>query len=256
MKEEAGNPRIVLVEDDLPLAETTVEYLQNFGFDVEHIADGVKGAEVAVAGGYDLLLLDLMLPGVDGLEICRRVRASSAAHLPILMLTARGDETDRVVGLELGADDYLTKPFSLRELVARIRAHLRRSSARAVSSSDVVSDRDAMGNKEEIESDGERIEVGSLSVDRRLRTVAQGGESIELTATEFELLWVFVLHPQQVMSREHLLDLVRGREFDVFDRSIDVHISKLRKKLEVNPKKPRLIQTVWGVGYRFVPSGG
>lgn len=252
--------RILLIEDDPLLAETTCEYLQNFGFDVHHEVNGEKGAEIAIQGGFSLILLDLMLPGLDGLEVCRRVRMHPATHdVPILMLTARGDETDRIVGLELGADDYIPKPFSLRELVARIRTNLRRSSVFTsvhASTSPEESSGSSLSEQPQHSKASEQdasLTVGTLWIDDSLRTARLDGVELSLTATEFDLLWIFALHPHQVMTRERLLDQVRGREFDSFDRSIDVHISKLRKKIESHPKKPRWLQTVWGVGYRFLP---
>ncbi len=236
-------PRILLIEDDYPLAETTQQYLEQFGFDVRHEADGEVGLAAMMEERPDILLLDLMLPTIDGLEICRRVRMNPAtAKLPILMLTARGDEADRVAGLELGADDYLSKPYSLRELVARIRAVLRRAASTPETPS---------GTGNHSETKVEKLEIGILTINRLSREVTWRGELVEFTATEFELLWLLASRIGQVLTREQLLDQVRGREFEVFDRSIDVHISKLRKKLEENPKQPKLIRTVWGVGYRM-----
>lgn len=238
-------PHILMIEDDAPLAETTLQYLDQFGFQVSHAADGESGLEALKELQPDLLLLDLMLPGIDGLEICRRVRMEpSTQKLPILMLTARGDEADRVAGLELGADDYLPKPYSLRELVARIRAVLRRIPDHSTSTS-------APSPAGVSSSSQEKLEVGVLSIDRLSHEVLWKNEPVELTVTEFELLWLLASRIGQVLTREQLLDQVRGREFEVFDRSIDVHISKLRKKLEANPKQPKLIRTVWGVGYRM-----
>ncbi|MBK05534.1 MAG: DNA-binding response regulator [Deltaproteobacteria bacterium] len=238
--------QLLLIEDDIALAETTCEYLENFGFSVRHAADGQAGLDAVEAQLPELILLDLMLPHVDGLEICRRLRADDETKsVPILMLTARDDETDRVVGLELGADDYLSKPYSLRELVARIRAILRR--VEMMQSETLDAPKDAPVPSEDI------IHFEHLTINRLSRFVELYEQSIEFTATEFELLWLLATRPGQVLSREQLLDQVRGREFEVFDRSIDVHISKLRKKLEKNPKQPTLIKTVWGVGYRFEP---
>lgn len=242
---------IVLIEDDRPLAETTLQYLKQFGFEVRHAADGELGLKAVATQPPDLILLDLMLPGVDGLEVCRRLRMQPhSAQIPILMLTARGEEVDRVAGLELGADDYMPKPYSLRELVARIRAILRRSTSPGNAQVVSVPSRTEPPSMAPTSSD-EILEVGDLRINRLSRDVVWQEQPIELTATEFELLWLLASRSGQVLTREQLLDQVRGREFEVFDRSIDVHISKLRKKLEKNPKQPRLIRTIWGVGYRM-----
>lgn len=241
-------PRLLLIEDDMPLAQTTQQYLEQFGHEVRHEEDGESGLAAVKANPPELILLDLMLPGVDGLEVCRRLRMDpSTATIPILMLTARGDEADRVAGLELGADDYMPKPYSLRELVARIRAILRRVTQPAPQES-------GAGNGSSTGNSNDVLETGPIHIDRRSREVTHRGNPVELTVTEFELLWLLASRPGQVLTREQLLDQVRGREFEVFDRSIDVHISKLRKKLEANPKQPTLIKTVWGVGYRMDPN--
>lgn len=242
-------PRILLVEDDTILAEHTCQYLENYGFFVQWEDDGNSGLQAARNAHFDLVLLDLMLPGIDGLEICRQIRAHpSTASLPILMLTARGEETDRIVGLEIGADDYLPKPFSLRELVARIRAILRRVQLDA----DTQNSATQTPTQPSINTQ-EALTIGTLSINQITREVLCRHQPIELTASEFDLLWLLANRPYHVWKREQLLDQVRGREFEAFDRSVDVHISKLRKKLERDPKEPTLIQTVWGVGYRFVP---
>ncbi|MCB9638354.1 MAG: response regulator transcription factor [Myxococcales bacterium] len=238
--------RILLIEDDTILAEHTIQYLENFGFFVQWEEEGPAGLQAAKEAPFDVLLLDLMLPGMDGLEICRQLRAEErTSHIPILMLTARGDETDRIVGLEIGADDYLAKPFSLRELVARIRAILRRIQLDQETQSPPPSPLP--------EPSTETLEIGCLQLNQATREAFCRGEPIELTASEFDLLWLLVSRPQHVWKREQLLDEVRGREFEAFDRSVDVHISKLRKKIERDPKNPSMIQTVWGVGYRFLP---
>ncbi len=239
-------PRVLLIEDDMPLAETTQQYLEQFGFEVRHEEDGEKGLIAVHTDPPELILLDLMLPSIDGLEVCRRLRMNPlTASIPILMLTARGDEADRVAGLELGADDYMPKPYSLRELVARMRAILRRVTP--TSTTPETPDRSSGSSSDDV------LNVGGLHIDRLSREATHHGEPVELTVTEFELLWLLASRPGQVLTREQLLDQVRGREFEVFDRSIDVHISKLRKKLESNPKQPTLIKTVWGVGYRMDP---
>jgi DNA-binding response OmpR family regulator len=219
---------VLLVEDDLRLAALTKEYLEGHGIAVVHVADGRRGQDEALGGRYDAVLLDLMLPGKDGLEVCREVRARS--DVPIVVLTARGEEADRVMGLELGADDYLAKPFSPRELLARIRAVVRRARGRAGPARDVV-------------------RVGSLVVDPGARRVALAGREIALTGHEFALLEALARRAGRVLSREQLMELAGGSAEEAFDRSVDVHVSRLRQKLGDDPKRPRLIKTVRGAGY-------
>jgi DNA-binding response OmpR family regulator len=218
----------LLVEDDLRLARLTREYLEGHGVAVQHVSDGARAVEVALAGRFDAVLLDLMLPGRDGLEICRELRSRS--DVPILVLTARGEEADRVMGLELGADDYLAKPFSPRELLARIRAVVRRARGRAGPVAGVV-------------------RVGGLVVDPAARRVTLGGKDVVLTGYEFALLDALARRAGRVLSREQLMELARGSAEEAFDRSIDVHVSRLRQKLGDDPKRPRLIKTVRGAGY-------
>ncbi|HVI93664.1 MAG TPA: response regulator transcription factor [Anaeromyxobacter sp.] len=227
---DASAPSLVvlLVEDDLRLAGLTREYLEGHGVVVEHVADGRRAVEAALGGRFDAVLLDLMLPGKDGLEICRELRARS--DLPILVLTARGEEADRVMGLELGADDYLPKPFSPRELLARIRAVVRRARGRAGPPTAAV-------------------RVGALVVDPAGRRVTLRGKEVLLTAYEFTLLEALARRAGRVLSREQLMELARGSAEEAFDRSIDVHVSRLRQKLGDDPKRPRLIKTVRGAGY-------
>ncbi len=219
---------VLLVEDDLRLASLTKEYLEGHGVAVVHVSDGRRGQDEALTGKYDAVLLDLMLPGRDGMEVCREVRARS--DVPIVVLTARGEEADRVMGLELGADDYLAKPFSPRELLARIRAVVRRAKGRAGPARDVV-------------------RVGALTVDPAARRVTLGGKEIGLTGYEFALLLALARRAGRILSREQLMELARGSAEDAFDRSIDVHVSRLRQKLGDDPKRPRLIKTVRGAGY-------
>jgi two-component system phosphate regulon response regulator OmpR len=190
---------------------------------------------------FDLLVLDLMMPGEDGLSICRRLRGTDDA-IAIIMLTARGDEIDRIVGLELGADDYLPKPFNPRELVARIHAVLRRRGVQPPPGAPAAAE--------------EILRFGPVELNLATRELVRSGATTPLTTGEFALLRVLVAHPRQPMSRDKLMELARGREYDVFDRSIDVQISRLRKLVEDDPAKPRHIQTVWGFGYVFVPDGG
>jgi two-component system OmpR family response regulator len=218
----------LLVEDDLRLARLTREYLEGHGVAVQHVSDGARAVEVALAGRFDAVLLDLMLPGRDGLEVCRELRSRS--DVPILVLTARGEEADRVMGLELGADDYLAKPFSPRELLARIRAVVRRARGRAGPVAGVV-------------------RVGGLVVDPAARRVTLGGKDVVLTGYEFALLDALARRAGRVLSREQLMELARGSAEEAFDRSIDVHVSRLRQKLGDDPKRPRLIKTVRGAGY-------
>jgi len=227
---DVSTPSIVvlLVEDDHRLATLTKEYLEGHGVAVVHVADGKRGQDEALGGRYDAVLLDLMLPGKDGLEVCREIRARS--DVPIIVLTARGEEADRVMGLELGADDYLAKPFSPRELLARIRAIVRRAKGRAGPAKDLV-------------------RVGTLVVDPAARSVRRAGREVALTGYEFTLLEALARRAGRVLSREQLMELARGSAEEAFDRSIDVHVSRLRQKLGDDPKRPRLIKTVRGVGY-------
>ncbi len=219
---------VLLVEDDLRLATLTREYLEGHGVAVVHVADGRRGQEEALSGRYDAVLLDLMLPGRDGLEVCKEVRARS--DVPIVVLTARGEEADRVMGLELGADDYLAKPYSPRELLARIRAVVRRARGRAGPATDAV-------------------KVGGLLVDPAARRVVLDGREIALTGYEFALLLALARRAGRVLAREQLMELAKGSAEEAFDRSVDVHVSRLRQKLGDDPKRPRLIKTVRGAGY-------
>jgi two-component system OmpR family response regulator len=225
---------VLLVEDDLRLASLTKEYLEGHGVAVVHVADGRRGQEEALTGRYDAVLLDLMLPGKDGLEVCREVRARS--DVPIVVLTARGEEADRVMGLELGADDYLAKPFSPRELLARIRAVVRRARGRA-------------GPAREL------VRVGELVVDPGARRVTLAGREVALTGYEFALLDALARRAGRVLSRERLMELARGSAEEAFDRSVDVHVSRLRQKLGDDPRRPRLIKTVRGAGYVLAGEG-
>jgi len=230
-------PRILLIDDDVELSRMLAEYLGEAGFEVDArgtVADGLAFLASA-AGIYDLLILDVMLPDGDGLDLCRRIRAGeagdAAAALPILMLTARGDETDRIVGLELGADDYLPKPFNPRELLARLRAVLRRG---------------------RVEPGGDKIErFGRLEIDHGARKVRIEGEDRELTSHQFALLCVLSDQPGRVLSRDAIMARLAGRDLEAFDRSIDVHISRIRAAIEDDPRKPRRILTVRGTGYVF-----
>ncbi len=219
---------VLLVEDDHRLATLTREYLEGHGVAVVHAADGKRGQEEALSGRYDAVLLDLMLPGKDGLEVCREVRARS--DVPIVVLTARGEEADRVMGLELGADDYLAKPYSPRELLARIRAVVRRAKGKAGPAT-------------------ETVRVGALLIDPASRRVTLDGREVALTGYEFALLHALARRAGRVLAREQLMELAKGSAEDAFDRSVDVHVSRLRQKLGDDPKRPRLIKTVRGAGY-------
>ena len=221
-------PRILLIEDDQRLAEMVTSYLGEAGFAITHAPNGGAGVALAGRGAFDALILDLMLPDMDGLEVCRRVRAG--AETPILMLTARGDAMDRVVGLEMGADDYLPKPFEPRELLARLKAILRRRSG------DTAAD---------------VLRFGRLQIDPGALEVRLDGEPRVLTSHQFALLMVLARHAGRVMSREAIMDLIKHERLEAFDRSIDVHISRIRAAIEDNPKKPRRVITVRGAGYVF-----
>jgi len=232
--------KILVVDDDLRLRQLLERYLTEQGFAVKAV-DGAVAMDKALARElYDLIVLDLMLPGEDGLAICRRLRGAKD-DVAIIMLTAKGDEVDRIVGLELGADDYLPKPFNPRELVARIHAVLRRRAAPP-----------PPGAPSAVE---ETVSFGRVTLNLATRELTRDAVVTPLTTGEFALLSVLVGHPRQPMSRDKLMELARGREYDVFDRSIDVQISRLRKLVEDDPSKPRHIQTVWGFGYVFVPDG-
>jgi len=221
-----------MIDDDEKLVSLTREYLESHGFELAAAHDGNAGVEAALSTKPDLVILDLMLPGKDGLEVCRHLRQSS--RVPILMLTARGDETDRIVGLEMGADDYLSKPFNARELLARIRAILRRSEG------------DTSTEESSI------LRAGSLAVDIGSREVTLRGQRVELTTAEFDILHALASSAGRVLSREQLLQRVHGEGWAAYDRSVDVHISRIRQKIEDDPRRPVLLKTVRGVGYQLV----
>jgi two-component system response regulator CpxR len=222
--------RILVIDDDVELCSLVTEYLEPEGFQVEAVHDGEQGLERALTGDHLLVVLDVMLPKMNGFDVLRRMRATS--RMPVLLLTARGEDVDRIVGLEIGADDYLPKPFNPRELVARIRAILRRTRATEGSPGDV-------------------LRVGNVELNPATRTVLQDGNSVELTSVEFNLLQVLLQEAGQVVSRERLVDSVLGRKFSPFDRSIDMHVSKVRKKLGDTDGGADYIKTVRGVGYIF-----
>ena len=226
--------RILVVEDESTMADVVARYLRRDGHDVRVSADGLGALEVLRAFRPDLVVLDLMLPGLDGLEVCRRIRADGPT--PVIMLTARGDEVDRLVGFGVGADDYVTKPFSPRELAARVQAVLRRAQPQQPS------------------SDGEAsLEFGALTIDPRTREVRNGGRAVPLTAREFDLLYFLASQPRQVFSRDRLLARVWDEATEAEPATVTVHIRRVRAKLEVDPSRPRYLKTVWGVGYKFEP---
>jgi two-component system phosphate regulon response regulator OmpR len=232
--------RILVVDDDQRLRDLLVRYLGEQSFEVRAVPDAQAMDKMLARERYDLLVLDLMLPGEDGLAICRRLRASSPG-LAIVMLTAKGDDVDRIVGLEMGADDYLPKPFNPRELVARINAVLRR--------------RAPAGPPGAPASSSALHRFGNFELNLSTRSLSREGKPVQLTTGEFSVLKVLVEHARNPLSRDKLMELARGREYEVFDRSIDVQISRLRKIVEQDPSHPRHIQTVWGFGYVFVPDG-
>lgn len=220
-------PRILVVDDEPQIVDLLRSYLRRDGFDVDDAGDGEAGLAACAHLRPDLVILDLMLPKVDGREVCRRIRETS--HTPIIMLTARDEETDKLLGLELGADDYITKPFSPREVVARVRAVLRRGSRETV----------------------EMVRAGDLVIDLRAHEVSLEGRRVDLTPTEFRLLETLASHPNQVFTRMQLIDRVQGHAFEGYERTVDAHIKNLRGKVELDPKNPRYILTVYGVGYKF-----
>ena len=234
------SPHILVVDDDREIRDLTARFLRKHGFRVDTAANGREMDSRLDAGRFDLIVLDLMMPGEDGLSICRRLRTERS--IPIVMLTALGEETDRIVGLEMGADDYLPKPFNPRELLARIKAVLRRAAPAAHAA--VVSH--PVGRRL-------RFEGWALDLARR-ELLDPSGTLIPLTAGEFDLLAAFAERPHRVLSRDQLLDLTRGREAGPFDRSVDVQLSRLRRKVEADPGKPSLIKTVRGGGYMFAAS--
>ncbi len=233
--------KILVIDDDMRLRELLRRYLSDQGFAIDAAADAAQMDKALTRENYHLLVLDLMLPGEDGLAICRRLRAAGNTT-PIVMLTAKGDEVDRIVGLEMGADDYLPKPFNPRELLARINAVLRRRPPEEPPGAPSVA--------------AESVSIGAWTFDLAARLLVKDGQATVLTTGEYALLKVLVSHPRQPLSRDKLMDLARGREHEAFDRTIDIQISRLRKLIEEDNSKPRYIQTVWGFGYVFVPDGG
>ena len=231
---ERAIPRILVVDDDVELCELVAEYLTPEGFEVEAVYDGIRGIESALSGEYSLAILDVMLPGMQGFEVLRQIRAKS--RLPVIILTARGEDVDRIVGLEIGADDYLPKPFNPRELAARIQAVLRRSAQNSTTA-------------------GERIILGDVELEESARIARCGNRELELTSLEFDILAIFLKRPGQVVTREDLAKAVLGRELVPLDRSIDVHISNLRKKLGPYADGANRIRNIRRVGYIYAIPG-
>ena len=225
------NERILIVEDDPDIADLLEIHIGDLGYELDREEEGEAGLNRALSGDYRLIILDLMLPGLDGLEVCKRLRMAQV-QVPILMLTSRSEEFDKVLGLELGADDYVTKPFGIRELMARIKALIRRA------------------NVEEV-PEVETLVRGPLVIDLEKRRVDLRGARVELTAKEFDLLVLFAQHPGRAYNREQLLDQVWGYQFEGYNHTVNSHINRLRAKIEADPSEPVFIQTVWGVGYRF-----
>ena len=231
-----SNKSILVVDDDPGLRELLQQYLSSQGYEVRTVADGLAMEQHMRQQGVDLVILDLMLPGEDGLALARKLKARG--QQPIIMLSARGEDIDRIVGLEVGADDYLAKPFNPRELLARIRAVLRRvdeASAKTEEGTQAV------------------YRFGSFQLNFNSRSLLKDGAEISLTAREFDLLSIFVEHPNRVLNRDFLMNLIKGYERDPFDRSIDVTVTRLRRKIEEDPSSPEYVRTVWGEGYLFAP---
>lgn len=226
---------ILVIEDDRDIAKLVELHIRDLGHAVRVVHDGTEGLAAALATPYDLIILDVMLPGMDGLDVCRQLRANPT-YVPILMLTAKSSELDRVLGLEVGADDYLTKPFSVRELLARVKALFRRAEAFASKPTVAVP---------------KRIRAGSLCIDVEKRTVTARGVHRDLTAKEFDLLLQFAEHPGRVYTRVQLLDLVWGYGHDGYEHTVNSHINRLRAKIEEDSARPDFILTVWGIGYKF-----
>ena len=235
--------RVLVVEDDVDIGRLVTLQLAELGCECRLVDDGVSALAEAQAGRYDLVILDLMLPRLDGLEICRRLRMDGSRYTPILMLTARSSELDRVLGLELGADDYLVKPFSMPELAARVKGVFRRAARLAA-------------QRAAASPQAQCIEADGLAIDLERHEVRLGGRAVELTAKEFELLVCFARSPGRVFTRAQLLDQVWGYSHSGYEHTVNSHINRLRNKIEADPANPSFIQTVWGVGYRFADRRG
>jgi two-component system alkaline phosphatase synthesis response regulator PhoP len=227
--------KVLIIEDDRDIADVVAMNLGDLGLQADKVTDGAAGLQRALEREYALVILDITLPRLDGITICSRIRARDP-RTPILMLTARSDEVDRVLGLEIGADEYVTKPFSVRELMARVKALLRRANA---------------GREEEVGAPVQATTIGDLTIDFDKRKVTHGGSVVELTVKEFDLLALFARNPGRTYSRTDLLSLVWGYQFEGYEHTVNSHINRLRAKIEADPGHPRFLKTVWGVGYRF-----
>ncbi|NLD39554.1 MAG: response regulator [Desulfatiglans sp.] len=226
--------RVLIIEDDAKIRMLLKEYLEGNGFEVITLSDGNNALDSINSESPDIVILDIMLPGKNGLEVLKEIRQKNS--IPIIMLTAKGEDADRIVGLELGADDYLPKPFNPRELLARMRAVMRR-----------------IFQEKEADTDPENLVMaGGIVLNRAKQTAKLEGEEIELSSTEYKILEVLMTNPNVILNRDQIMNYARGRDFMAFDRSIDVHISKLRSKLDKSPRSPRRIKTIWGSGYMFV----
>ena len=248
---EKQSETLLIVDDDLRLQRLLVEYLGEQGYTASAVGDGEAMDRWLDEHHPDLIILDLMLPGEDGLSLARRIHLRG--DIPIIILSARGEELDRIIGLEVGADDYLAKPFNPRELLARIRAVLRRGSHATVATAAEYSETNAAPEKQHADTSGHLARFGAFTLDLVGRILSKDGVEVKLTSGEMALLVALVEHPNCVLSREQLMDMINAGEHDPFDRSIDVRITRLRSKLEDNGAKPRFIRTVWGEGYRFTP---
>ena len=229
------NKNILIIEDNKDIANVIMVNQRNKNMHVDHAAEGESGLKMALTGNYQLVILDLMLPGMDGMDICRMMR-SNKIYTPVMMVTAKASELDRVLGLEVGADDYLSKPFSVPELVARVNAILRRSE---------------QYHSLPVSNDAKKLQMGDICVDPDTREVTLSGKNIELTAKEFDLLWHFASNPGRVYTRSELLSRVWGYGHDGYEHTVNSHINRLRSKIELNPADPTYVITVWGVGYKF-----
>ncbi|MCB0282147.1 MAG: response regulator transcription factor [Calditrichae bacterium] len=234
------NKRVLIVEDDPKIVDLIEIHLGDAGFELHKSSDGISGLEKALQNDYALVILDLMLPHMDGLEVCRRLK-SAKKFTPVLMLTAKSEEIDKVLGLEVGADDYLTKPFGVRELIARVKAIVRR----------VELDEEKHSSNDK----NNRLEFKDLVIDTDKHLVLLKEKKIDLTAKEFDLLTLFATHPGNTYSRERLLDLIWGYQYEGYEHTVSSHINRLRNKIEEDPTNPRYIKTLWGVGYRFEEPG-
>ncbi|MFH1490739.1 MAG: response regulator [Pseudomonadota bacterium] len=228
--------RLLIIDDDHKLRKLLGEYLEGYGYETKTLPDGEDALKSLKEDQPEIVILDVMMPKKNGLEVLREIRRES--RVPVIMLTAKGDDADRIAGLEMGADDYLPKPFNPRELLARIRAVMRRTSPDE--------------ERKEFKEDELRIEAGGLVLNRAKQTVTVDGVEMDLSSTEYKILESLMQRPDTVLTRDQLMNLARGRDFMAFDRSIDVHISKLRAKVERDPRSPRRIKTIWGSGYMFV----